>query len=593
MDIFTKGALWDCWKLRSDEVKPTNEKTFNLEEKQDDEQEIGESFRIETNLFNYETSLCEKFKEFNYLLKIDPDVLTSDIVGFKTYDVYKDDWIYEWNKIMPWPLNYKKGCSEWSTSSWRDNGYCNRGNLPGAYVVGNMLHYQDLEWYDALKDSELKEEALRNKAIIEGLINEDVESNNEDDERYELCGNETHELPIYNVRRSEIIKYSFGQDKEYVAVKEDEYKDLKSTSKDACQAYQKIFRMMDEGWMEDMAYLCLRFTKDHKGNKIQYAVSRKDQYAVFKPYAQFEKKPDKMTIWLEDRLKNQDHSVETASGKLMTPSESHSDDVWKFVMSSGPVVIKEALETLAAIPIENDSNPHVLPILHYNGSISTWKDLTTCFLAQFFPPRRTSKLCNDILMFQQHQGESLAEAWTRFKDLLQKVPHHGIDLWLKIQIFYNHVNPIIRRTIDQAAGVKAISMAQDILSTSGRRLIKLENQVQHMMEAHIAPNQSIQVNKIASSCKICSGPHDTQYCIENLEQAFVEYASSCIEEAGGALPSDTIKNLKLNPNSTSYARSYPTGILKVPLTLSNWLMPSKRVSIQPQMFKRTDSKLTL
>ncbi|GJU80729.1 zinc finger, CCHC-type containing protein, partial [Tanacetum coccineum] len=64
------------------------------------------------------------------------------------------------------------------------------------------------------------------------------------------------------------------------------------------------------------------------------------------------------------------------------------------------------------------------------GSISTWEDLTTRFLAQFFPPGRTVKLRNDILMFQQHHGESLSEAWTRFKDLLQKVPHHGIDLWL-------------------------------------------------------------------------------------------------------------------------------------------------------------------
>ncbi|GJR69791.1 zinc finger, CCHC-type containing protein [Tanacetum coccineum] len=58
-------------------------------------------------------------------------------------------------------------------------------------------------------------------------------------------------------------------------------------------------------------------------------------------------------------------------------------------------------------------------------SISTWDDLTTCFLAQFFPLGRTAKLRNDILMFQQHQGESLFEAWTCFKDLLQKVPHHG------------------------------------------------------------------------------------------------------------------------------------------------------------------------
>ncbi|GKA98968.1 zinc finger, CCHC-type containing protein [Tanacetum coccineum] len=65
-------------------------------------------------------------------------------------------------------------------------------------------------------------------------------------------------------------------------------------------------------------------------------------------------------------------------------------------------------------------------------SITTWEDLTTRFLAQFFPLERPAKLRNDILMFQQHQGESLSEAWTRFKDLLQKVPHHGIDLWLQI-----------------------------------------------------------------------------------------------------------------------------------------------------------------
>ncbi|GJR58305.1 zinc finger, CCHC-type containing protein [Tanacetum coccineum] len=65
-------------------------------------------------------------------------------------------------------------------------------------------------------------------------------------------------------------------------------------------------------------------------------------------------------------------------------------------------------------------------------SITTQEDLTTRFLAQLFLPGRTAKLRNDILMFQQHHGESLLEAWTRFKDLLQKVPHHGIDLWLQV-----------------------------------------------------------------------------------------------------------------------------------------------------------------
>nr|GEU88143.1 hypothetical protein [Tanacetum cinerariifolium] len=103
MYIFTKRALWDYWKLGSDEIEPTNDEPFDFKETDhDDEQEISEIFRIETNLFDYETSLCEKFKEFNYLLKIDPDMFTKDIKGFETYEEFKDDWIYEWNQDMPW-----------------------------------------------------------------------------------------------------------------------------------------------------------------------------------------------------------------------------------------------------------------------------------------------------------------------------------------------------------------------------------------------------------------------------------------------------------------------------------------------------------
>ncbi|GJS20774.1 hypothetical protein Tco_0449406 [Tanacetum coccineum] len=154
----------------------------------------------------------------------------------------------------------------------KEDGYCNGGNLLGAYIVGNTLCYQDLEWYDALKDSKLKEEALRNKAIMEGMIDDNDESSNngwrrwdgfeiadhdqeereyenehEDEERCELF--DDHELPVFTIRRFEMIKYSFGQDEEYVAIKEDEYKDLTNTSKEAIHTYQEIFRMMDEGWM--------------------------------------------------------------------------------------------------------------------------------------------------------------------------------------------------------------------------------------------------------------------------------------------------------------------------------------------------------
>nr|GEX56475.1 MAK10-like protein [Tanacetum cinerariifolium] len=122
------------------------------------------------------------------------------------------------------------------------------------------------------------------------------------------------------------------------------------------------------------------------------------------------------------------------------------------------------------------------------------------------------------------------------------------------------------------------------------------------MEAHLAPTQPPQVNKITTLCENFSGPHDTQYCIENPEQAFVEYASSCTDEAGGlvssfmasqdarlskfeadfkqqqsemtkkidivlkaitdrmtgTLPNDTVKNLKLSTYPVLCACSYPT-----------------------------------
>ncbi|GJT48095.1 hypothetical protein Tco_0974252 [Tanacetum coccineum] len=64
-------------------------------------------------------------------------------------------------------------------------------------------------------------------------------------------------------------------------------------------------------------------------------------------------------------------------------------------------------------------------------------------------------------------------------------------------------------TRDFAKPIKAIALPQDVPSTSDRHLIELENQVQRLMEAHLALTQPTQVNKITTSCEICSGPHDT------------------------------------------------------------------------------------
>ncbi|GJX89773.1 hypothetical protein Tco_0343099 [Tanacetum coccineum] len=99
MDWYTNNALWLYWKRGDNEEVLTNDELSDLKEKNvSEENEIAESFRIETDIFNFETPLRKEFKEFNHLLQIDVDVLTGDLRGFKTYEDYKNALIYEWHK---------------------------------------------------------------------------------------------------------------------------------------------------------------------------------------------------------------------------------------------------------------------------------------------------------------------------------------------------------------------------------------------------------------------------------------------------------------------------------------------------------------
>nr|GEW74399.1 hypothetical protein [Tanacetum cinerariifolium] len=223
-----------------DEVELTDGETLDS----NDNDEVATIFRIETNVFDFETPSCKAFKEFNYLLQINPDVLTK---------ILKD------SKLLK-NIRTIRFMSETKTY----HRYTKNHGLTLEYGLNPL-------WLGIVR---AEKETLRNKAIMEGLINEDDESNNEgwkskdnfentnsnrneweyenkhkDDERQELCSNKTHELLAYKIRRFEMIKYSFRDDKEYIAIKEDEYDDLTSTSKDVCQVYQEIFHMIDEGWM--------------------------------------------------------------------------------------------------------------------------------------------------------------------------------------------------------------------------------------------------------------------------------------------------------------------------------------------------------
>ncbi|GJY53162.1 hypothetical protein Tco_0444826 [Tanacetum coccineum] len=66
------------------------------------------------------------------------------------------------------------------------------------------------------------------------------------------------------------------------------------------------------------------------------------------------------------------------------------------------------------------------------------------------------------------------------------------DSWALLEDLALYENESWNDPRDFAKPVKAISLPQDVPSTSDRHLIELENQVQHLMEAHLAPNQPVQ-----------------------------------------------------------------------------------------------------
>nr|GEV83994.1 hypothetical protein [Tanacetum cinerariifolium] len=71
--------------------------------------------------------------------------------------------------------------------------------------------------------------------------------------------------------------------------------------------------------------------------------------------------------------------------------------------------------------------------------------LVSKFINEFFPPSRTTNLCNRISNFKQRFNESFYEAWDRYKGLLRACPHHGFTEFPQLDTFYNALNPDFMR----------------------------------------------------------------------------------------------------------------------------------------------------
>ncbi|GKC48384.1 hypothetical protein Tco_1066106, partial [Tanacetum coccineum] len=172
--------------------------------------EDAEVLRINANIFDYEMPLCLAFNEFNYLLKVDSDLLTKDIMGFKTYEDYKDDWIYEWNKNVPWVYD----------KPWLDNGiwkYQHQSN-----TIANLSIIRLDVWNGQPVVGERMVIVMEEICLVLTLL-------------------ETRFI-TKTLNGFKMIKFSFGQTKSMFAMLKKMNRTFARNSEDACRDTREYFR---------------------------------------------------------------------------------------------------------------------------------------------------------------------------------------------------------------------------------------------------------------------------------------------------------------------------------------------------------------
>lgn len=112
-------------------------------------------------------------------------------------------------------------------------------------------------------------------------------------------------------------------------------------------------------------------------------------------------------------------------------------------------------------------------------TMTEWNVLEEKFCERLFPHNRFMEAKNSILVFSQGAGESLNEAWERFKSMLRKCQGHGFDDLTQIHIFRHGLQPQPKTLLDANAGGSLMSKsAKEAISVIDKMTLN-EHQGQH------------------------------------------------------------------------------------------------------------------
>ncbi|KAJ9556835.1 hypothetical protein OSB04_011449 [Centaurea solstitialis] len=189
------------------------------------------------------------------------------------------------------------------------------------------------------------------------------------------------------------------------------------------------------------------------------------------------------------------------------------------------------------------------------SSITTWEGLRSKFLSRFFPPSKIDKLRAEIRSFQQDKGETISEAWERFKHLLNSCPSHGLNKSEQVQTFYSGLAYSSRATLDSSAG--GVFMYKT--PTEGYKL--LEDMLIHNIDWRT--DKRLQIPRMAGKISTDFDPSDELAAMKNqqvkFERKIEELIKSvhalqvgCEECNGPHLPKDCPNRPMMTPEEVNY-----------------------------------------
>ncbi|XP_022014503.2 uncharacterized protein LOC110914001 [Helianthus annuus] len=95
------------------------------------------------------------------------------------------------------------------------------------------------------------------------------------------------------------------------------------------------------------------------------------------------------------------------------------------------------------------------------NSIRTWGEMQQAFLDEYYSMAKTDDARNEIRSFRQLSGELLHEAFTRFKEMMRRCPHHQIKKWELVKCFVRGLDDATWNRLESTSNGTLLSNHED------------------------------------------------------------------------------------------------------------------------------------